>query len=73
MNELDSSTELYVLVLMLLSHMISDYTYWIKAGAIDFILTEHLGDWVDYTEDQVEEVLKSAHINPHSLNKPLAS
>lgn len=44
MSKLGSNTELYELCLLLLSHTVSAYTFQIKVGAIDFTLTEHLGD-----------------------------
>lgn len=48
-NKLGSNTELYEMWLLLLSHTVSAYTFQIKAGAIDFTLTEHLGDWAGPT------------------------
>lgn len=57
MNALGSNVELYVLVLMMLNHTVRYYMSWIKARTIDFLLTDHLGEWVGSTEDQAEEAV----------------
>lgn len=67
MNKLGTSIELRVLMLTMLSHTVSSYTIWIRVRTIDFILTDHLGQWVGFIEDQ--EGLRPAHSNPHSSSK----
>lgn len=71
MNELDIIQNCQVPALMMPSHTVSYYTSGTKAGISDFILTDHLGLWVDSTEGQENEVVRVAHPNPRSLNKPL--